>query len=63
MAIQWVLRDPVVASALGGASSTQQLDENLAALNGPEFDAEELSRIDALSVSIDVNLWAQSSAL
>lgn len=61
MAIQWVLRDEVVASALIGASSTRQLDENLAALGGPAFDTEELERIDALSGGIDVDLWARSA--
>ncbi|KJL39219.1 L-glyceraldehyde 3-phosphate reductase [Microbacterium terrae] len=61
MAIQWVLRDPVVASALIGASRPAQLDENLAALNGPAFTTEELERIDALSDGIDVDLWAESA--
>jgi L-glyceraldehyde 3-phosphate reductase len=56
-----VLRDPVVASALIGASRPEQLDENLAALDGPAFTAEELERIDALSDSIDVDLWAESA--
>jgi len=63
LALQWVLRDGVVASALIGASRTEQLDENIAALAGPAFDTEELERIDALSDSLDVNLWAESSAL
>lgn len=61
MAIQWVLRDPVVASALIGASRPAQLDENLAALHGPAFDTAELERIDALSDSIEVDLWADSA--
>lgn len=63
LALQWVLRDGVVASALIGASRTEQLDENIAALSGPAFDTEELERIDALSDGLDVNLWAESSAL
>ncbi|MFK4789261.1 aldo/keto reductase [Microbacterium sp. ZW T5_56] len=63
MAIQWVLRDEVVASALIGASRPEQLDENLGALDGPAFDTEELERIDALSDAIDVNLWAASADL
>ncbi len=63
LALQWVLRDGVVTSALIGASRTEQLDENIAALTGPAFDTEELERIDALSDSLDVNLWAESSAL
>lgn len=61
MAIQWVLRDPVVTSALIGASSPAQLDENLGALDGPGFTTEELERIDALADSIDVDLWAESA--
>jgi len=61
MALQWVLRDGVVASALIGASRPSQLDENLGALAGPAFDTEEIERIDALSDGIDVNLWAESS--
>ncbi|MFG6401954.1 MULTISPECIES: L-glyceraldehyde 3-phosphate reductase [unclassified Microbacterium] len=61
MAIQWVLRDPTVASALIGASRTEQLDDNLAALSGPAFDTEELERIDAVSDAIDVDLWADSA--
>ena len=63
MALQWVLRDGVVASALIGASRPAQLDENLEALSGPAFDTEELERIDALSDSIDVDLWAESTEL
>lgn len=63
MAIQWVLRDPVVTSALIGASRVEQLDENLAAVDGPAFDMEELEQIDALSDSIDVDLWADSTNL
>ena len=61
MAIQWVLRDPVVASALIGASRPEQLDENLAALEGPAFSDDELDRIDALAGGIDVDLWADST--
>lgn len=63
LALQWTLRSPVVASALIGASRTAQLDENLAALDGPEFSVEELARIDELAGAIDVNLWATSSEL
>ncbi|CAH0187690.1 MULTISPECIES: aldo/keto reductase [unclassified Microbacterium] len=63
MALQWTLRDPVVASALIGASRPEQIDENIAAVSGPDFSAEQLSRIDALAGSIDVNLWSVSSSL
>ncbi|MFJ3472493.1 L-glyceraldehyde 3-phosphate reductase [Microbacterium maritypicum] len=63
LALQWTLRNPVVASALIGASRPEQLDENIAAVNGPAFTTEELARIDELAGSIDVNLWAKSSEL
>ncbi|MEV4775424.1 aldo/keto reductase [Microbacterium sp. LWH12-1.2] len=63
MALQWTLRNPVVTSALIGASRTSQLDENIAAVNGPAFDASELARIDELADAVDVNLWAKSSDL
>ncbi|GAT75037.1 L-glyceraldehyde 3-phosphate reductase [Microbacterium hydrocarbonoxydans] len=63
LALQWTLRNPVVASALIGASRPEQLDENIAAVNGPALTSEELARIDELSGAIDVNLWAKSSEL
>ena len=45
-ALAWVLRDPRVTSALVGASSVQQLEDNVAALQNLEFSDEELARID-----------------
>ncbi|MBT2486844.1 MULTISPECIES: L-glyceraldehyde 3-phosphate reductase [unclassified Microbacterium] len=63
LALQWSLRNPVVASALIGASRPEQLDENIAAVNGPTLTTEELARIDELAGAIDVNLWATSSEL
>jgi len=63
LALQWTLRNPVVASALIGASRPSQLDENIAAVTGPPLSEEELTRIDELSHGIDVNLWAKSSEL
>ena len=61
LAIAWTLRDPRVASALIGASSVEQLDDNLAALNRLAFTADELTAIDRFAVDGGVNLWAQSS--
>ena len=46
LALQWVLRRPEVTSALIGASSTWQLDHNLAALSFPELTDDELRLID-----------------
>jgi L-glyceraldehyde 3-phosphate reductase len=48
MALQWVLRDEVVTSALIGASRPQQIIENVEALKGPAFTAEELAAIEAV---------------
>ena len=50
MATQWVVRDPRMTSALIGASSVAQLEENVAAVSGPEFSAEELAAIDELAL-------------
>jgi L-glyceraldehyde 3-phosphate reductase len=46
MALTWVLRDHRVTSALIGASSLAQLEENLGAVSGPAFSADELAAID-----------------
>ena len=48
MAIAWVLRKPAVTSALIGASSVQQLEDNLAALNNLQFSDEELQAIEKI---------------
>ena len=61
MAIAWTIRDPVVASAVIGASSVAQLDDNLAALDHLAFAPEELAEIDRFAVDGGVNLWAQST--
>ena len=47
LALQWVLRKPVVTSALIGASSVKQIEENLAALGGEALTSDELAAIDA----------------
>ena len=47
MAVAWVLRDPVVTSALVGTSKVSQVDENVAALKNLKFSGEELRLIDA----------------
>jgi L-glyceraldehyde 3-phosphate reductase len=61
LAIAWVLRDPRVTSALIGASSVEQLEQNLASLEKPSFTAEELAEIDRYATEGDINLWAASS--
>ncbi len=47
MALAWVLRKPQVTSALIGASSVKQLEDNLSALNNLHFEEEELQAIEA----------------
>ena len=47
LALQWVLRKPVITSALIGASSVKQIEENLAALGSTELSSDELAAIDA----------------
>jgi L-glyceraldehyde 3-phosphate reductase len=57
MAIAWVLRDERVTSALLGASSVKQLEQNVAALDNLDFDADELAAIDGFAVEGGINLW------
>ena len=61
LALAWVLRDPAVASTLVGASSVEQLDENLGALDNLEFTADELSEIDEYASDSGIDLWRESS--
>ena len=49
MALQWVLRDKVVTSALIGASRPEQILENIEATKAPAFTQEQLDRIDAIT--------------
>jgi L-glyceraldehyde 3-phosphate reductase len=57
LAIAWALRNPVITSVLLGASSVEQLDENLDSLNNLEFSDEELKRIDEFAVESGIDLW------
>jgi L-glyceraldehyde 3-phosphate reductase len=50
LALQWVLRQPQVSTALIGASSAWQLDHNLKALEFPPLTDEELGQIDEYGV-------------
>ena len=61
MAVAWTLRDPRVTSALLGASSVAQLEDNLAALDNLAFGDEELAEIDRHATEAGINLWAESS--
>jgi L-glyceraldehyde 3-phosphate reductase len=61
MAISWTLRDPRVTSALVGASSVAQLEENLAAADKTTFAPEEIAAIDKNAVEAGINIWSASS--
>jgi L-glyceraldehyde 3-phosphate reductase len=61
LALQWALRDRRVTSVLIGASSVEQLDTNLDALDGPPLTDDELAAIDENAVDAGINLWAGSS--
>ncbi|MEU5158387.1 L-glyceraldehyde 3-phosphate reductase [Streptomyces sp. NPDC020875] len=59
LALSWVLRDPRMTSALIGASSVAQLEENVAALTAAPLTAAELAEIDTLAVDTEgTNIWA-----
>ncbi|MFE3578531.1 L-glyceraldehyde 3-phosphate reductase [Streptomyces vinaceus] len=60
LALNWVLRDERMTSALIGASSVSQLEQNVAALGGAPLSEEELKEIDSFAVSTPgTNIWAQ----
>jgi L-glyceraldehyde 3-phosphate reductase len=61
LALSWVLRDERVTSVLIGASSVAQLEDNVAALDGPPLTDEELAEIDRHAVDSGINLWQRSS--
>ncbi len=48
MSLAWLLKDPRVSSVLIGASSVEQLENNIAAINRLDFSAEELNRIETI---------------
>lgn len=61
LALTWTIRDPRVTSALIGASSVGQLEQNLAALQAPPLTDDELAEIDKHAVESGIDLWATSS--
>lgn len=56
MALAWVLRDARVTSAVIGASSVEQLEGNVKALEGPTFEPDELAEIDRCRAEGEANL-------
>jgi len=48
MALAWLLKDKRITSVLIGASSVEQLDNNIKMLNNLNFSGEELSAIESI---------------
>ncbi|HEX8628296.1 MAG TPA: L-glyceraldehyde 3-phosphate reductase [Catenuloplanes sp.] len=48
LALAWALRDPRMTSLIIGASSVEQLEANVAALDNPTLTEQELNEIDTL---------------
>jgi len=62
LAIAWTLRDPRMTSSLVGASSIQQLEQNLGALGNLSFGEDELAEIERHATESEINIWARSSS-
>jgi L-glyceraldehyde 3-phosphate reductase len=61
MALAWAIRDRRVTSAVIGASSVEQLEANVAALDQLGFTEDELAEIDRYATESGINIWAGSS--
>ena len=62
MALAWTFRDPRVTSALIGASSVEQLETNVGALERLPFSDDELAEVERYAVDSGINIWAESSS-
>jgi L-glyceraldehyde 3-phosphate reductase len=60
LALSWLLRDERVTSVLVGASSVEQLEQNLGAASAPPFTDAELRSIDRHAVEAGIDLWKPS---
>jgi L-glyceraldehyde 3-phosphate reductase len=61
LALAWALRDERVTSALIGASSVEQLEANVGALDRLALGDDELAEIDRHAVESAINIWSRSS--
>jgi L-glyceraldehyde 3-phosphate reductase len=57
LALAWTLRDPRMTSTLVGASSVEQLEANVAALERLDFGDDELAGIDRDATESGINIW------
>ncbi len=63
LALAWALRDARVTSVLIGASSVEQLEQNVATVDKLDFAGDELAAIDQHAVDSGINLWAGPSSM
>jgi L-glyceraldehyde 3-phosphate reductase len=61
MALAWVLKDPRVTTTLIGASTPEQIRENVGALANLELTSDELRQIDQYAREGKLNLWEKPS--
>jgi L-glyceraldehyde 3-phosphate reductase len=61
MALAWTLRDPRITSTVLGASSVEQLESSLGALERLDFSPDELAEIDRHAIDSGINIWEGSS--
>jgi L-glyceraldehyde 3-phosphate reductase len=52
MALTWILRQPQITSALIGASSPEQVEQNVAAIQAAPLTEDELAAIEPLAVDL-----------
>jgi L-glyceraldehyde 3-phosphate reductase len=63
LALAWALRDERVTSLVIGASSVEQLEQNVAALENLELSAEELTEIDRHTrTDAGIDIWERARA-
>jgi L-glyceraldehyde 3-phosphate reductase len=60
LALAWAVRDSRVTSALVGASSVEQLEDNVAAVQNLTFTDDELATIEQHAVDAGINIWNPS---
>ena len=62
LALVWALRDERMTSLVVGASSVQQLEENVRALDQLPMTPEELAEIDDYAVEAGIDIWRSVSS-
>ena len=57
LALSWALRDPRMTSVIVGASSPEQLEDNLRCVDAEPLSEHELRAIDKHAIDGDVDIW------